>query len=152
MPTVRNVVRDHALDEALHHAYFADVLHVIWPQLTSRQKDLVGRLFPRFMLAFLRPDLTVHRRWLNAVGFNDAEADQIIGDTYPTDQILTGIRAMAHPTINHFRQAGVLDHPAAREALESFGMLHDAGEARDIPAPHSRSGLSRRLMKMVGLI
>lgn len=123
MPTVRETIRDHALDEARHHAYFAEILEVVWPQLTTQQKDVVGQQLARFITMFLQPDRAAHVDWLTAIGLEAKAIQEVIEDTYTNDRVVADIRLMAHPAIEHFERVGILDHSASREALEAFGLI-----------------------------
>ena len=120
---VREVVRDHAQDEAHHHAYFATLLTLIWPELTANQKSTIGPLIPLFILAFLEPDYPAMRRVLTQYDLEPEEIQRVIDESYPEEQVQSGIREGAKATLSHFRQIGVLEEPEIAEAFQNCGLV-----------------------------
>jgi hypothetical protein len=123
MDVVRDVVRDHNIDEAKHGIFFSQVLKVAWEQLTVRQQDLVGPLVPKFMKMFLEPDQEILLRCLKTTGFSDQKADQVWSETYPANRILNDVKNAARPTIRKFEEVGAFENAATKEAFDLNGLL-----------------------------
>jgi P-aminobenzoate N-oxygenase AurF len=123
LPAVRAVILDHARDEAKHHAYFSYIMDRMWGQLTPGEKDVVGPLFATFILAFLSPDLVVELDWLEAGGFERAEAKRIIEETVSSHDYPGTYRDASKPTIDLMTRFGMLEHAATRDALSSAGLI-----------------------------
>ena len=70
---IRDVIMDHARDEAKHHSYFSCFMATMWDQLTVAEKDVVGPLFAEFIGTFLSRDAEAESDWLEAAGFDGAE-------------------------------------------------------------------------------
>jgi hypothetical protein len=121
--TVREVIMDHARDEAQHHSVFSEVMHIMWNQLTPEQKDVIGPHWATFIQAFLAPDLTAELDWLEAAGFDREEADRIIRETYEAIDLAQVFRQSARPTIRLAQKFGLTDHAATHEGLEAAGLL-----------------------------
>ena len=79
---VRDVIRDHAKDEAQHSSYFTDVFECVWPQLPFSTRRAVGPLLPEIVHAFLTPDLSSVYYQLIAEGFTPDKVEQIITECY----------------------------------------------------------------------
>ena len=114
---VRNLVADHAVDEAIHHAYFAGLLAFLWPQLGTREQCLIGSLLPDFIVSFLEPDRTALRANLVAVGLSLSDANAAIEDSYPSGNVLSDIRSATGLTLRHFRNCGVFENKCVAEAF-----------------------------------
>jgi hypothetical protein len=119
---VLHTIRDHALDEGRHHAYFVLLLRSLWGQLTRGQRELAGRLVPSLIDAFLRPDLPGLRRELAGYGLSPDAAETVLGETYPTGTVQTYARMASRHTRNYFAQLGAFDSAAAADQLDRFGL------------------------------
>jgi len=122
VPAVRAVLKDHADDEAIHHAYFAGLLQWLWPRLTEQQRRIVGPLLPEFILGFLEPDYDAVRKNLLAAGIPRREAGAVIEDCYPREEVLKGVRQASAVTVTHFYNTGVFEDDSIGEAFERKGI------------------------------
>ena len=121
--TVREVIGDHAEDEGCHHAYFASLLKVLWPQLNTRQRAIIGPILPKFVLGFLEPDFVAVREWLRAMDLTAREIETILRESYPRDKVLKGIREGAMSTLRYFERNGVYEDPRTAEEFEKSGLI-----------------------------
>jgi hypothetical protein len=120
---VRDTIRDHASDEARHHAYFAAFLRYLWHDMDPRMRRRSGRLVPELIDAFLRPDVEVVRAELAGYGFGEDEAEQIVSEVFAEDVIRAHVAATARRTVSYFAAVGVLDDEVARARFEERGLL-----------------------------
>jgi P-aminobenzoate N-oxygenase AurF len=120
---VRTILRDHAEDEARHHAYFVDVLTAAWPRLTAPQRAIIGPILPRFISMFLTPDLLHAQDCLATLGFSAGAAEQIIEEVYTPENIIAEIRPKADATVRLLRRAGVLEDPRTIDSFGKSGLL-----------------------------
>jgi hypothetical protein len=121
--TVRDVLRDHAEDEARHHAYFAQALVMAWPRLDAAKQAVIGPLLPRFMEMFLTPDRLAIQEWLACLGLNAKEAECVIEESHPREHDLVRWRRDAAPTLHHMKRAGILDDARAYDAFVASGFI-----------------------------
>ncbi|NDI33445.1 diiron oxygenase [Chengkuizengella sediminis] len=124
VPTVREVIGDHAEDEARHHVYFAKVLHQAWIQLSEADQRLIGTMLPKFIYGFLEHDLTLVRCWLKLLDFPKKLIERIIEESYPRDQIILDVRSGSKMTLKHFKRNGLFDEPYTREAFQKHHLIH----------------------------
>jgi hypothetical protein len=119
---VRDVLKDHAADEAVHHVYFAGLLETMWPQLTDKQRRFIGEQLPEFILGFLEPDQEAILANLQAMGLTPEGAGAVFEDCYPRQEVLKGVRAASAVTVTHFWNAGVFDGSDIGEVFEKKGL------------------------------
>lgn len=120
---VRKLVGDHAVDEGRHHAFFSKFFGAVWPQLSARDKRVIGPLLPRMILAFLEPDRTALRRIMEPSHLSLADIDAVIEEAHPRDQVVADARRAASAPIRLFAEYGVLDDSATREAFAVAGLV-----------------------------
>jgi hypothetical protein len=120
---VRVVVRDHAADEARHHAFFSVFFQHLWGQLEPSLRRQIASYLPRLIVASLQPPSVPAVAALRAAGFPAAQVAEIVADSYAKPKVLPGIRRSAAKTIALFERTGVLDIPGAREEFQAAGLL-----------------------------
>lgn len=119
---VSSTIRDHAADEGRHHAYFAHFLRRLWAQLDPAGREFAGRLVPRLMDAFLRPDLDALRQELAGYGLGRDTAEQIVTEVYTPEVLGAHARATSAQTRRYFVQLGAFDSAAAQDELAAYGL------------------------------
>lgn len=126
---VREVLGEHAREEAFHHGIFSQVIGVMWSQLGPAERDAVGPLFALFIAAFLRPDTLAELDALEATGFTADEAKRILEETREdgAEEARRTLWRAASPTIRAMRQHGLLGHAATVETLEMLELLPPTG-------------------------
>ncbi|MEM7717012.1 MAG: diiron oxygenase, partial [Cyanobacteria bacterium P01_A01_bin.68] len=87
---VRDVIGDHAADEALHGAYFQALFPLLWQNLSSLEKQEMVRLLPRLVWAFLGPDYDVEYNVLKALDFSDIDAKGILEEVFKPNEVAAG--------------------------------------------------------------
>lgn len=120
---IRQMVADHADDEARHHAYFASLLDVLWPQLSQRQKGRLGPLLPHFIIKLLEPDYATIRRRLEVFDLSPDEIDQVMEESYPSPEVIATIRKTAGAALRILERNGLLEDSQTREAFQQSGLI-----------------------------
>ena len=120
---VRELVDDHAEDEGRHHAFFSKFFDCIWPQLSARQRRLLGPFLPRLVLAFLEPDYDALASILSRSGLSDDEVRRVIEEAHPHDEVVADIRRTSRATLRLFHEHDILDDPGTLEAFSTSGLL-----------------------------
>ncbi|MFI6011966.1 diiron oxygenase [Streptomyces sp. NPDC051243] len=115
---VRGTIRDHAMDEGRHHAYFAAFLRYLWGQLSPSERRWSARLVPRLIDTFLRPDLPALRQELAGYGLSPDDAEQVIAETYTPEAIRSHLTATSRQTVRYFEALHAFDDPEAAEELQ----------------------------------
>jgi hypothetical protein len=126
---VREVISDHAIDEGLHHVFFANLLEHAWPQVSSRHRAMIGVRLPGYIRAFLEPDVAALADVLFDVGLCADDVGQVLVDAYGSEQVDRTVRDDARVTLRHLARFGVLDDPATIEAFQEARLLDSDGVA-----------------------
>jgi hypothetical protein len=124
---VREVVSDHAIDEGVHHAYFASLLEHAWPQLAPRERTAIGVQLAGYIRAYLDPDTTALAEVLFDAGLPSDDVGQVLHDAHAGDRVDRDTRADARVTLRHLARVGVLDDPAVLEAFQAARLLDARG-------------------------
>jgi hypothetical protein len=119
---VRSVVHDHAVDEALHSAYFHDYFPRLWGSLRARQREVMSPILPDLLWAFLAPDHGHERGALRALGFDDRAVERIVEESYAELDVAGAVRRAAQPTLRMFEAAGVFESTWVAEAFAERGL------------------------------
>lgn len=122
-PAVRETVRDHALDEGRHHAYFAIFLRHLWGQLTPATRKRAALQVPRLIRIFVDPDIPSVENEIIGYGLSRDAAKQVVGELFPDRAVSSYARAVAQQTIRHFSSVGALDDPGVRAEFMAYGLL-----------------------------
>jgi hypothetical protein len=122
-PAVREVVRDHAIDEGVHHSYFSHLLTYVWPQLGGAERAAIGTVVPRLIRAFLEPDWQAHAAALRCAGLTLEEVGQVLCDCYTDQDVARTVRGDAHATIRYFERLGAFSDSATLEAFQAAGLV-----------------------------
>jgi P-aminobenzoate N-oxygenase AurF len=125
---VREIVADHASDEARHHAFFADLLQYLYPLLSEEEKSIIEPILPSLICTFLEPDLSSPKTWLTNLSLSTEDIDQIINDSYPSEHIAAHIRKVAAPTLRLFRETKVLDNSATLDAFYQSNLITEQSD------------------------
>jgi hypothetical protein len=120
---VRDMVADHADDEAKHHSFFSNLFDILWPRLSNKQQSILGPLLPHFIIKSLEPDYTSIRRRLALYDLNPNEIEQVIEESYPQQKVLAGLRRTASATLRLFERNGLFEEPKTLSAFRSSGLL-----------------------------
>jgi hypothetical protein len=120
---VREMIRDHAEDEARHHFYFASLMDFIWPRLSRREQAFIGPLLPHMIIKCLEPDLSAIRRRLSKFGLAPGDVDQIVEESYAYADVISGIRKTARATMNILERNGLFQDARTLEVFRETQLL-----------------------------
>ncbi|MEV0224556.1 diiron oxygenase [Streptomyces sp. NPDC050704] len=120
---IRETVRDHAIDEGRHHAYFSAFFTQLWGQLDRTERQLVAKLLPDVIVRSLQPATKPAEAALNQAGLKPEIRRSVIAESYSRDAVLGSIRFASAKTVALFEQTGVLEMPGARDGFFSAGLL-----------------------------
>lgn len=120
---VRDMVSDHADDEARHHSFFSNLFDILWPQVSKKQQSILGPLLPHFIIKSLEPDYNVIRRRLASCDLRPSEVEQIIEESYPPEEVIAGLRKTAGATLRLFERNGLFRDARTLDAFRRSGLL-----------------------------
>jgi hypothetical protein len=120
---VTETVRDHAVDEGRHHAYFANFLRYFWAELDQDQRRTAALAVPDLLFAFLEPDEPAMRAELRSYGLSEGDAREVIFDVFPESSLRRDVRSASKQTLRYVTNLDVLSDPEVRDSYESWGLL-----------------------------
>ncbi|MET9889177.1 diiron oxygenase [Streptomyces sp. NPDC006465] len=123
VPAVRETVRDHALDEGKHHAYFAVFLRHLWGQLPPTTRRRAALQVPRLIRIFIDPDVDSMESEIRGYGISRDGAKQIVGELFPDAAVDGYARGVAQQTVRHFASVGALNDAQVREEFAAYGLI-----------------------------
>lgn len=121
--TVRELVTDHAQDEARHSVFYSELFGYLWGQLSPKQRRIIGPLLPEFIVRPLQPPREALRQWLVNIGIDGCDTDDIIDEAYPMAETEAGMARTARATVRLFGKHGLYDDPRTRETFDAYGLL-----------------------------
>lgn len=119
---IREVLSDHASDEGRHHVYFRWLLREVWPQLSIAEKEQLGSQIPRFIRAFLEPDIVELSVSLKAVGLSMPEIEEVVHSVHPEDVVARDVASAGAQTVKYFQEVGALDLAVVEDSFARFGL------------------------------
>ncbi|MDJ0737933.1 MAG: diiron oxygenase [Nostocaceae cyanobacterium] len=120
---VKNVIGDHAADEALHGAYFNDLFPILWNGISTLEKQEMVKVLPRLVWAFLGPDYDVEYNVLKALGFSEIDARGILQEVFIPNEVASNVRQAASPTLRMFEKAGVFEVHGAFQIFADYQLI-----------------------------
>ncbi len=120
---VRDTVRDHAIDEGRHHAYFSSFFEHLWGQLDGATRTMVATYLPKLIIHSLQPATAPATAALIKSGFTAEATGTIVAESYNRQAVTESIRFASAKTVALFERIGVLDIPGAPEQFAAEGLL-----------------------------
>jgi hypothetical protein len=122
MSCVRQVVRDHAHDEARHRALFAHLCPIAWDQVPARFRRQLGLLLPGYIRCFLAHDISAIKIFLMR-NFSHNKTLEVLAESYPSSEANKSMAVEAKTTMNVLKQAGVLSDKRIVDCFRENGLL-----------------------------
>lgn len=122
-PAIRQVILEHAQDEAVHQAYFADLTRLAWPQLSGEARTFLGTAIPGMVLSFLSPDSQHMTRVLGSFGIPIDESRRIIAESHSEAEILESARRASTFTVGLFKSVGAFQDQQTHDAFLGSGLI-----------------------------
>lgn len=130
IPVVRQVVADHAEDEAGHHLLFSRVCDAVWGQTPASLRPRISAALPGFVVNFLAPDLPALRTLLRQ-HFGRLVTEDILRESYPEAQSRRDAALAARSTMRVFERNGILHSATVRDRFESCGLMLQSAAGAD---------------------
>jgi P-aminobenzoate N-oxygenase AurF. len=120
---VREVVGDHARDEAHHHAFFSRFFRELWANLPTGLRSEAARSLPHFIHDCLHPDIAPVQASLLAAGLPEMLVKDVLADTYTQSAVRAVTRRSARHTLALVESVGAFELPGVREELHAAGLI-----------------------------
>jgi hypothetical protein len=120
---VRETVRDHAIDERRHHAFFVNFFKYLWSQLDTPTRRMVGEFLPSLIVRSLQPATAPATAALLNCHVPARQAEEIVRESFNRQTVLASIRIASAKTVALFQNMGVLDIPGVRGRFVAEGLV-----------------------------
>lgn len=120
--SVKELMKDHARDEARHHAFFKELIWRIGKNNPLGLQKML-HLIPESIYAFIQPDMEQLRASLLQVGVTRDDTEQILHETYPTDEITKYARNSAKDLLGFLDSEGISRNARLNEKLEEYQLI-----------------------------
>lgn len=120
---VRELLLDHARDEAAHAVYFSSVFDAAWKSSSEAVRRIIAPGLADVVCCFLEPDVPNLKEDLLHCGFSDSQAVQIVAEAYPEAERGTARRVSAEQPLRLFGSLGIFELPRVKEYFASFGLV-----------------------------
>ncbi|MFG2818662.1 diiron oxygenase [Kitasatospora sp. NPDC048365] len=120
--TVRELMRDHAVDEGRHHRFFAGLFQELWAGLDRPLRIRAANAMPGLIHAALDWDLDPVRGSLRLAGLDRPTAEQVVRDCYAGPAGTVSLNRMARATLKLCASVGAFDLPGVRDTFAAHGL------------------------------
>jgi P-aminobenzoate N-oxygenase AurF len=107
VPAIREMLEDHAKDEAVHHAFFSNLFQQLWSQITPFERRILAPKILTFLRALLSPDHRAMVSDLVCVGLSEPEALDIVTGSCSATPTDSDLSTAARGTLAMLRNANV---------------------------------------------
>jgi para-aminobenzoate N-oxygenase AurF len=122
-PVVRELVREHAHDEARHHAFFKKIFKLTWQQLHPDTRQRIGVQLPDLIAAYLRPDEFSMLEMLQRFPDVFPEPQDMLNALFSPQANRARILTAALPTLQMFQTNGMFSDERIAEAFDRAGFM-----------------------------
>ncbi|MFL6314541.1 MAG: diiron oxygenase [Terriglobales bacterium] len=120
---VRDLARDHAMDEGRHHAYFKELFQILWPRLPQPIKWKVQLWLPDMLLGFLKPGERGLLQILEQFPSQFPVPGRIVSEILSQESLMTSIQESARPTLTMFKANGLFNDSGFVDILRAKRLL-----------------------------
>ena len=82
---LRNMFKDHIVDEAFHAKFFSQVLFIVWEQIDLKKKLILGQYLCEAIELLSKPRIDCLYYAFEKIGFDKLTVENAIKDTYTKD-------------------------------------------------------------------
>jgi len=120
---IRLMFRDHMADEVFHGKFFALILELVWPQLSSQERSILASSMCEAMVLLGKPRTDIYYFSLEKLGFDSVEIQSLISETYDTDEWnITRIRDRVEPTLKLMENVGMFQNVEIQAIFNAKGL------------------------------
>ena len=121
---IRDMLRDHMIDEIFHANYFSTLFKIIWPQMKDLEKEIMGHNLCESMIIFGAPRVDIYYYSFSKLGFDRNEISKFIKDTYDTKiWKIDKVKKRMTQTLNLLKSCGVFEIPSVKEEFSNKNLI-----------------------------
>ena len=122
---IREMFRDHMIDEAYHANYFGTLFKVIWSQLSKKEKEIMSSNLCDSILLLSKPRVDIFYYSLSKLGFKENQISKIISDVYDNNKEIKQniLKRKSSPVLKLLENTGVFNFTFANEKFKANGLI-----------------------------
>lgn len=121
---IRIMFKDHMHDEYFHANFFGTLFKILWPQLSDKEKEILGLNLYDSINAFAEPRTDIYFYSLSKLGFTNEFISKCINKTYDNDEwkIVNAKKKMSHP-LKLLDSCGIFEIPSVSKKFKTRGFI-----------------------------
>ncbi|RPG53597.1 MAG: hypothetical protein CBE48_001120 [Flavobacteriales bacterium TMED288] len=121
---IREMFKDHMIDEAYHANYFGTLLKVIWPQFSEKEKEIMSFNLCESILLLSKPRVDIYHYSLSKLGFDKKRISEIISDVYDNKETKENIlKKKSSQVLKLLENSGVFNFTFAKEKFKASELI-----------------------------
>ena len=120
---IRNMFKDHLVDETFHAKFYSQVLSIIWDQLNIEQKIIMGECLCDSIELLSKPRLDVFYYSFKKLGFKDTIIKKALSEEYTSDKIKKRTKARMKYFLPLFHSLGALEIKSISNRLFNLNLI-----------------------------
>lgn len=119
-----SMFKDHLVDETFHAKYFAELLPILWEQMTDYEQSIFGTNICESMITLGKPRTDIYYISLANLGFNEDAIRNAIEVKYNNNEWnCVRLRDRMLPTIKLLSSIGVFEHNVVKNTFQQKGLI-----------------------------
>ncbi|MCB4389459.1 diiron oxygenase [Synechococcus sp. MU1617] len=119
-----SMFKDHLVDEVFHAKYFAELLPILWGQMTDYEQTVLGINICESMIVLGKPRTDIYYVSLAKLGFAEEVIRDAIDLKYNNDEWnRVRLKDRMKPTIDLLSSVGVFQHDLVKSTFQQKGLL-----------------------------
>ena len=79
---IREMFKDHIIDETFHSNYFTTLIKILWPQMSIEEKEIMGFNLCESMVILGKPRTDIFFYSLGRIGYDNSQISKFIDEVY----------------------------------------------------------------------
>ena len=121
---IREMFKNHILDETYHANYFKTVFQIIWPQLSEKEKEIMGLNLLESIIILGEPRVSIYYYSLSRLGFTNDFISRCIKEIYETEEWkVNKIKKRMSQIFKLLDSCGVFKIPSVDKEFKNKGFI-----------------------------
>ena len=119
---IRNMFKDHLVDETFHAKFYTQILLIIWDKLNYDEKIIMGECLCDSIELLSLPRLDVFYYAFRKIGFNKSIISESLLDIYSSDMLKKRLKSRMACFLKIFEYVGALQIKSIENRLSRMGL------------------------------
>ena len=121
---VRKMFGDHMKDEIFHSHFFSTLFRIIWPQLSLKEKEIMGLCLFEAIVIFGKPRTDIYYLALSKLGYDKKFIEVCINDVFGIEDVnVKRIKSKMSQLIKLFERSGVYENEKVKAKFLEHSLI-----------------------------